>query len=193
MNYMKEWIVIKFIVYFILAYLFITILVYFYRKSLFFRYWTLPKYNYLLLLDMDLLVLMLKNHVKNDQGNVIGFQDLQGNVLSATKVNDLFHQNNVSLNLGFFMKSKDIPNEFVYLTGVIHFLFDAISNLHKEDDLYKKLYDDINKIYCVVRDLNIRYQTHFFKTHQNKLLVDFKQYNEPKTLKQLHVIKFLTI
>jgi len=166
----------------------ISIFTFFYRKSNIFKYWTLQKYNYLILLDMDLLVLMLKNNVKNDRGEVIGFQDMKGNILSSSRINDFLHENNVSLNLGFGMRSKDVPEEFIYLSGVISFLFKSISNLNKEDSLYKKMHDDINKVYLVLRELIIAYQN-----HKNIKFVKFCRYNEPKTLKELHVIKFLTI
>lgn len=177
-----------FTIYLFLAYLGISILNQLYRKTEFFNKWTIPKYHYLLLLDMELMALMIKNHIINHKDLVAGFEDLKGNVLSATKVKNLFHKNNLSLNLGFGMNLKHLPNDFICLTDAIIFLFESISNINKKHDLYIKSYDDINKVYLTIRQLII-----FYQSNQNKFWVDLKQYNGPKTLKETCVIKFLTI
>lgn len=179
-----------FAIYLIFAYLGSSILSYLYRKTIFFNKWTMPKYHYLLLLDLELLSLMLKNHSTNEQGKIVGFEDMKGNLLPASKIPDLLHERNVNINLNLFMTHKNVNDGLKEMFSVSFVLFDQLSKINKLQDKnkYEALQTLINRLYLSVRSSLIN-----FESNQQHFLVDFKQYNEPKTIKEMKVIKFLTI
>lgn len=179
-----------FTLYFFLAYFGSLILSNLYKKTMFFNKWTLPKYHYLLLLDLELLSLMLKNHSVNEQGRIVGFEDMKGNLLPSSRIPDLLHQRNVIIDLSLFMTHKDVNNGLKEMFSLSFVLFEKASKINKNQDKYSydAIQDLINKLYLSIRSSIINFQS-----NQNHFLVDFKQYNEPRTIKEMKIIKFLTI
>lgn len=174
----------------VLAYLGSSILSNLYKRTMFFKKWTLPKYHYLLLLDLELLSLMLKNHSVNEQGKIVGFEDMKGNLLPSSKIPDLLHQRNVIINLNFFMNHNDVNDNLKKMFSLSFALFEKASKINKNEDknYYHAIQNLTNKLYLSIRGCLIDLQS-----NQNHFLVDFKHYNEPRTIKEMKIIKFLTI
>lgn len=163
---------------------------YYYRKSWFFNQYSLLKTHYLMLLDIDLFALMLKNHSVNEQGKVVGFEDMKGGLLPYNKVFDLFHVNNVRLNLGLYVNKNDIHKNVIKFLNVSIQLFEELSNTNKNTnrEKYNEIVEFINQLY-----LDVRLSIINFQKIQNKILVNLKSFDEPKSLQETKVIQFIKI
>lgn len=176
---------------FLIAFYFISKTIgYFYRKSWFFNKYSLLKSHYLMALDIELLILMLKNHSVNEHGKVVGFEDMKGNLLPYNRVFDLFHTNNLQLNLGLYVNKNDINEYVIDSIDLTMNLFMGMCNLNKKDDpkKYEKYLNTINSLYLSIRSIIVSFQA-----NQNNMFLNLKDFNEPKSLSETKILKFITI